>query len=123
MPKTPLMQILSEHAFEPRDAASLVFFRVTFGLILLWEAIRFFVNGLIDSVYLEPRFHFTYLGFGWVRPLPEEWLTLHFVLLGVAALLLTLGMVSHAAPVTSGGRGSCTGGRCRGAWAAIHFCP
>lgn len=97
MPKTPLMQILSEHAFEPRDAASLVFFRVTFGLILLWEAIRFFVNGLIDSVYLEPRFHFTYLGFGWVRPLPEEWLTLHFVLLGVAALLLTLGMLTRLA--------------------------
>lgn len=93
----PLMQILSERAFEPRDAASLVFFRVTFGLILLWESIRFFINGLIDSVYLEPRFHFTYLGFGWVRPLPEEWLTLHFVLLGVAALLLTVGMLTRLA--------------------------
>ncbi len=95
MPTPTLMQILAERAFEPRDAASLVFFRVTFGLILLWEAIRFFVNGLIDTVYLEPRFHFTYLGFGWVRPLPEEWLTLHFVLLGVAALLLTLGMLTR----------------------------
>lgn len=95
MPTLTLMKILSERAFEPRDAASLVFFRVTFGLILLWEATRFFVNGLIDSVYLEPRFHFTYLGFGWVRPLPEEWLTLHFVLLGVTALLLTLGMLTR----------------------------
>ena len=86
-----------ERAFEPRDAASLVFFRVSFGLILLWEVIRFFVNGLIDSVYLEPRFHFTYLGFEWVRPLPEEWLTQHFLLLGVAALLLTLGMLTRLA--------------------------
>ena len=91
------MRNIADRAFEPRDAASLVFFRVTFGLILLWEATRFFVNGLIDSVYLEPRFHFTYLGFGWVRPLPEEWLTLHFVLLGVAALLLTLGMLTRFA--------------------------
>ena len=91
------LRTIAERAFEPRDASSLVFFRVTFGLILLWESIRFFVNGLIDSVYLEPRFHFTYLGFGWVRPLPEEWLTLHFVLLGVAALLLSLGMLTRLA--------------------------
>lgn len=96
--QTPtLLRILAERASEPRDAASLVFFRVTFGLILLWEATRFFVNGLIDSVYLEPPLHFTYLGFGWVRPLSEEWLTLHFVLLGVAALLLTLGMLTRLA--------------------------
>ena len=86
-----------ESAFAPRDIASLVFVRATIGLILLWESIRFFVNGTIDSVYLEPRFHFTYLGFGWIRPLPEAWLTLHFVLLGVAALLLTLGMLTRLA--------------------------
>ncbi len=91
------MQNIAEQAFKPCDVASLVFFRVSFGLILLWEATRFFVNGLIDRVYLEPKFHFTYLGFGWVRPLPEEWLTLHFVLLGVAALLLTLGLLTRLA--------------------------
>lgn len=91
------LQLLAERAFEPRDIASLAFFRVTFGLILLWEATRFFVNGLIDSVYLEPKFHFTYLGFGWVRPLPDEWLTLHFVLLGVAALFVALGLMTRLA--------------------------
>lgn len=101
MPPRSLFQNVAERAFEPRDAASLVFFRVTFGLILLWETIRFFVNGLIDSVYLQPKFHFTYLGFGWVRPLPEEWLTLHFVLLGVAALLLSLGMLTRLAAAWS----------------------
>ncbi|TXT34183.1 MAG: vitamin K-dependent gamma-carboxylase [Planctomycetota bacterium] len=91
------LRTIAERACEPCDVASLVFFRVMFGVILLWEATRFFVNGLIDSVYLEPKFHFTYLGFGWVRPLPEEWLTLHFVLLGVAALLLTLGLLTRMA--------------------------
>lgn len=97
MQTTNRFRIIAEQAFEPRDIASLVFFRVSFGVILLWEAIRFFVNGLIDSVYLEPPFHFTYLGFGWVRPLPDEWLTLHFVLLGVAGLFLTLGLMTRLA--------------------------
>ena len=99
MPIPFRLRNIVERASEPCDAASLVFFRVTFGLILLWEAVRTFANGLIDSVYLEPRFHFTYLGFGWVRPLPEEWLTLHFVLLGMAALLLTLGMLTRLAAI------------------------
>lgn len=97
MPTTNLFRIITERAFEPRDVASLAFFRVAFGLILLWESVRFFVNGLIDSVYLDPPFHFTYLGFGWVRPLPDEWLTLHFVLLGVAGLLLALGLMTRLA--------------------------
>lgn len=97
MSTTSRLWNFAERAFVPCDAAALVFFRVTFGLILLWEAVRTFSNGLIDSVYLEPRLHFTYLGFGWVRPLPEEWLTLHFVLLGVAALLLAIGLLTRFA--------------------------
>lgn len=97
MPIRSLLQIIVEKAFEPREVASLVFFRVTFGLILLWESLRFLINGLIDSVYLDPPFHFTYLGFGWVRPLPDEWLTRHFVLLGVAALFLALGLLTRLA--------------------------
>ncbi len=96
-PTSSLLRTISQRAFAPHAALSLVFFRVTFGLILLWEAVRTFVEGLIDTVYLDPRIHFTYLGFGWVRPLPEEWLTLHFVLLGVAALLLAIGLLTRFA--------------------------
>lgn len=84
-------QTIAETAFQPLDVASLAVFRFLAGLILLWEVVRFFVNGVIDSVYLLPRFHFTYLGFGWVRPWPDEGMTLHFVMLGLAALGVALG--------------------------------
>ncbi|MBC7854667.1 MAG: HTTM domain-containing protein, partial [Pirellulaceae bacterium] len=86
-----LFQTIAETAFEPRDVASLVFFRIAFGVILLWEVLRYFLIGWIDSLYLLPAFHFTYLGFGWVRPWPGDWLFLHFLMLGIAAAGLALG--------------------------------
>lgn len=86
------IQAIAERAFEPRDVASLVFFRMAFGAILLWEVVVYFLKGWIDHHYLLSRFHFTYLGFGWVRPWPGDWLIVHFVILGVAALFLTVGL-------------------------------
>ncbi|MFM9965203.1 MAG: HTTM domain-containing protein [Planctomycetaceae bacterium] len=101
-----LFQTIAETACEPRDMASLVFFRIACGLILLWEVLRYFLNGWIDSLYLLPQFHFTYLGFGWVRPWPGDWLFLHFLVLGIAAAGLTLGYRSRtSAAVLSVGWG------------------
>jgi hypothetical protein len=59
-----------ESLFEPIDIASLVFFRVALGGILLWEVWRYFANGWINSLYISPPFHFTYYGFAWVKPWP-----------------------------------------------------
>ncbi len=50
-------------------------------------AARFLINGWVAPLYLEPRFHFTYLGFGWVHPWPGAGMYLHFsaiVVLGMA---------------------------------------
>jgi hypothetical protein len=72
--------------FSRVDIASLVFFRITVGAIVLCEVARYFVHGWIARYYIAPSFHFTYYGFGWVRPWPGEWMYVHFALLGVAAV-------------------------------------
>lgn len=78
-------------ATETADAAGLALFRILFGLILCGAVIRFAAMGWIDSLYLDPSYHFTYLGFDWVRPGPA-WLTYtHFAAMGLAALSLALG--------------------------------
>ncbi|MBK8538726.1 MAG: HTTM domain-containing protein [Ardenticatenia bacterium] len=79
---------------EPLEgAASLRAFRLTFGLLGLIGALRFFWRGWLRSLYLWPPYHFSYLGFSWLKPWPWEWLlNLHLVLLAAAALALALGL-------------------------------
>lgn len=76
----------------PVDAASLVALRVMFGLVMLGSIVRYFHNGWVERFYVEPTFHFTYWGFGWVAPLPAAGMNALFVGLGVAALCITIGL-------------------------------
>lgn len=70
--------------------APLAVFRILFGVMMLLSIIRFWANGWIAKLYLEPEFHFSYYGFEWVRPLGD--LTyLIFALCGLAALGVALG--------------------------------
>ena len=49
--------------------APLAVFRMIFGLLMLIALIRFWTNGWIYSLYIEPDFHFKYYGFSWVKDL------------------------------------------------------
>ena len=73
------------------DGASLVAFRVIFGLIGVLVVVRFFAHGWIGALYVEPDHHFTYLGFGWVRPWPDWGMHAHFIALGVLSLGIAVG--------------------------------
>jgi hypothetical protein len=79
--------------FSPIDVASLVFFRVAFGALMLWEVGRYLGHGWIRRYFIEPEFHFTYLGFGWVRPWPDDWMFVHFWALGALAASIALGLL------------------------------
>lgn len=77
--------------FRPIDGASLAFFRIAFGALLLWEVYRYYSNNWIESHWLEPIFHFTYFGFDWIKPWPGNGLFWHFGALGVLAAAIALG--------------------------------
>ena len=86
--------------FEPVDISFLVFFRIVFGGIMLWEVYRYFTYGWISRYYIEPALTFTYYGFGWVKPWPGHGMYIHFLVLGVAAACLMVGFFYRiAAPV------------------------
>jgi hypothetical protein len=77
------------------DAAGLGAFRILFGALLLFSVLRFWAYGWIEQLYLEPSFHFTYLGWDWVTPWPGWGMYAHFVLMALAALGLCLGAFSR----------------------------
>ena len=86
--------------FKPVDISFLVFFRVVFGGILLWEVYRYFTHGWISRYFIEPAVNFTYYGFSWVKPWPGRGMYIHFFVLGLAAACVMVGFVYRiAAPV------------------------
>ncbi|MDJ0704941.1 MAG: HTTM domain-containing protein [Leptolyngbyaceae cyanobacterium MO_188.B28] len=76
----------------PVDIGSLIYFRIAFGAIMLWEMGRYFNHDWIRRYYIEPTFHFTYYGFGWVRPWPAVGMYLHFCGLTILAICILLGL-------------------------------
>ncbi|THD65839.1 HTTM domain-containing protein [Robertkochia marina] len=72
------------------DVAPLVVFRMFFGVMMFLSVLRFWANGWIEKLYLEPEFHFTYYGFEWVR-VPGAYTYLIFLLCALSALGIALG--------------------------------
>ena len=86
--------------FKPVDISFLVFFRVLFGAIMLWETYRYFTHGWIGRYFVDPVVNFTYYGFSWVKPWPGRGMYIHFVVLGLAAACVMVGFFYRiAAPV------------------------
>ncbi|NBD08228.1 HTTM domain-containing protein [Corallococcus silvisoli] len=76
----------------PRDIAALAAFRVALGLLIAVSAVRFLAYGWVGVLFAQPRFRFTYWGFGWVPVIPGPWMPALFVALGVLGVLLMVGL-------------------------------
>src|ERR1700736_1191764 len=92
-PARSFLAKIQQLAFQPVDIASLVFFRISFGLLMVVEMWLYLRYGLIETCWIEPRFLFKYYGFSWVSPWPGNWLYIHWVALGVFALLVAAGFL------------------------------
>lgn len=79
------------HLQAPTSILPLIVLRIAFGLLMFVGTIRFMANGWIAEFYLQPAFHFTYYGFGWIKPLPGIWLYGVYGVLALAALGIALG--------------------------------
>ncbi|MCA9583438.1 MAG: HTTM domain-containing protein, partial [Myxococcales bacterium] len=77
----------------PVASDGLRLFRTLFGALMLFATIRFVWNGWVDELYVAPTFHFTYLGFDWIRPWGETGMYVHFTLMGLSAFSLMMGVV------------------------------
>lgn len=95
----PKLRIISKaYLGKPVYSASLSFFRVVFGLMLLGSTIRFWLRGWIEELYIRPQYFFHYYGFEWIKPL-GNYTYLLFALCGVSALFFALGWFYRIASV------------------------
>lgn len=78
--------------FKPVDIASLVFFRIVFGILGFADIMGTWTFYHLHKGYFNPeKFQFAYIGFEWVKPFPEPFMSLFFFLLMAAALCIALG--------------------------------
>jgi hypothetical protein len=80
--------------------APLIVLRIAFGAVMLVSVIRFILKGWVSAYYIKPKFHFTFYGFDWVRPLGTTGMYALFGLLILAAILVILGWFYRMAIVT-----------------------
>jgi len=78
-------------AFKPVDIASIVFFRIAFGALMIWRVGDHLYWDDIATLWLKPKFHFSFYGFAWVHPWPATWLYAHWIVLGVSAFFVAIG--------------------------------
>jgi len=81
------------------QAAPLAVFRVFFGVMMFVSIIRFWANGWIEKLYINPKFHFSYYGFDWVQPLGNFTYIL-FAICALSALLVAVGFKYRVAIIT-----------------------
>lgn len=92
-------QFLEARLYRRIDGASLAVFRIAFGALMLWDVWKYFAYDWIGLMYVTPRFHFTYYGFGWVAPWPGDLMYVHFAVMGVLAFLIMIGLFYRVAIV------------------------
>ena len=82
---------LKSFLFKETSSAPLIVFRIAFGVMMFLSLVRFAANGWIDSLYVQPKFFFTYYGFEWIKPLNATGMYIVFGLMMLAALFLAAG--------------------------------
>lgn len=83
----------------PVSAASLSVYRILFGVIASVWVVGYISSGRLELLCNAENYHFTYPGFGWVRPWPKSGMLLEFLVLLVAALHIAAGVLVRFASI------------------------
>ncbi len=84
------MNRFSKYLSSYTEAAPLAVFRIFFGIMMFASIVRFWLNGWIEKLYITPKFHFSYYGFEWVKPL-GDFTYFIFIICGITALMVAAG--------------------------------
>lgn len=74
------------------DNSSLVLFRMLFGFLAAAETIGAIFTGWVDRTLIQPKMTFTFIGFEWIQPLEGNGMIYYFIIMGITALMIMLGL-------------------------------
>ena len=88
---------LKNKLFTATPIHSIVFVRIIFGLLILWECYDQIASDVAFESFVEPIFHFKHYGFGWVEPLPGKGMYWLFTFLAAMSILVVIGLFFRVA--------------------------
>lgn len=94
------MEAVCRWSFRPVDIAPLVFFRIFFGLMMLYHIWVMTRDRWVQYFYIDPDFHFSYPGWSWLEPWPGIGMHIHFIVLMIAAVGISLGLFYRFSALT-----------------------
>ncbi|WP_299059808.1 HTTM domain-containing protein [uncultured Polaribacter sp.] len=81
------------------SVAPLAIFRLFFGLMMFASIVRFWANGWIEKLYLQPKFHFSYFGLDFIKPIGNYTYIL-FIICAISSLMVAVGYKYRFAIIT-----------------------
>ena len=94
-----MKQILNAYFNSYTSTATLAFYRLAFGLMMLFSLVRFAALGWIEKLYILPINRFTYYGFEWI-PRLGNYTYLLFLIAAIAAFCVAIGYKYRVAILT-----------------------
>lgn len=88
-------------ALKPTHIFPLAIYRMVFGFLMTTSLIRFMLKGWVEACFMEPKVHFTYQYFDWIRPLDSSvGMYILVSLCAFFALCISLGFIYRIASVS-----------------------
>ena len=87
---TNQMKRFQDYLNRTTEAAPLATFRILFGTIMFVSLVRFVSKGWVKTLYIEPKFFFSYYGLEWIKPL-GNFTYLIFLVCALSCVLITIG--------------------------------
>ncbi|WP_419213568.1 HTTM domain-containing protein [Maribacter sp. X9] len=84
--------MLTRLLFQRMDNSPLIIFRIFFGILVALECFGAIVTGWVRRNLIEPNYHFPFIDFEWLRPLPGYGMYIYYVIMGLLGICIAIGL-------------------------------
>ena len=67
---------------------------------MFFSTLRFINKGWVKDLYVLPKYHFSYYGFEWIKPLSQNGMNVLFIILLVTSILISIGFIYRLSIIT-----------------------
>ncbi len=86
-----ILKSMTKFLFKHIDNSALIVFRIAFGLLCFLESVGAIFTGWVKRTLIEPEFTFSFIGFEWLQPLPDNWMYVYYAIMGIFGFLIMIG--------------------------------
>ena len=81
---------MKTYLFKQIDNAPLIVFRIFFGFLIACESFGAIATGWVKANLIDLKYTFPFIGFEWIKPLPENGMFYYFVLMGILGVIIII---------------------------------